>query len=171
MKFGPRGCSKSPVTLACRTLGVCLTTAVAEGPLGNRGRCFDGDVKTTRRTPTCPLMYWYGVEPLVAVDPERALKLAANAKIPLVRRYVARRVVDDALSKKDKGDLAAWATVLGSGNETERKDLLLGARDGLRGRKAYPMPANWPTASAGLTRSMDARRFAKAATSLALTFG
>jgi putative membrane-bound dehydrogenase-like protein len=134
---------------------------IAEGLLSH-----DADAKDAN----LPLMIWYGIEPLVAADPERALRLASAAKIPLVRRYVARRVVDDALAKKGKGSLAAWATVLGSANDAARKDLLLGARDGLRGRKAYPMPASWPAASAGLTQSTDAA-VREAATSLALTFG
>ncbi len=38
-----------------------------------------------------PLMIWYGIEPLVAANPSRALELASAAKIPLIRRHVARR--------------------------------------------------------------------------------
>lgn len=38
-----------------------------------------------------PLMYWYGIEPLVPTDKARALQLAAKAKIPLIRQYIARR--------------------------------------------------------------------------------
>ena len=38
-----------------------------------------------------PLMYWYGIEPLVPADKVRALQLAAKAKIPLIRQYIARR--------------------------------------------------------------------------------
>jgi putative membrane-bound dehydrogenase-like protein len=40
------------------------------------------------------LMIWYAIEPLIAEDPKRALKLAADSKIPLIRQYIARRVVD-----------------------------------------------------------------------------
>ncbi len=38
-----------------------------------------------------PLMYWYGIEPLVAADKPRGLKLAALSKIPRVREFIARR--------------------------------------------------------------------------------
>ncbi len=38
-----------------------------------------------------PLMIWYAIEPMVAADPDAALKLAASAEIPLIRRYIARR--------------------------------------------------------------------------------
>ncbi|MDB5172265.1 MAG: hypothetical protein JWN51_1038 [Phycisphaerales bacterium] len=39
-----------------------------------------------------PLMIWYGIEPLVAADPDRAGALVLKSKIPLVREYVARRL-------------------------------------------------------------------------------
>ncbi|HEX3149377.1 MAG TPA: PVC-type heme-binding CxxCH protein [Gemmataceae bacterium] len=117
-----------------------------------------------------PLMIWYGVEPLVPADPARAMRLASKAKIPVVRRYIARRFVDDALSRKDKGDLRPWVTVLGSASDDVRKDLLDGARDSMRGRKTYPMPSNWPSISETLTHSTDPR-IREAATALALTFG
>ncbi len=42
-----------------------------------------------------PLLYWYGVEPLVAADTERALRLAAAARIPLIARFVVRRAAND----------------------------------------------------------------------------
>ena len=39
-----------------------------------------------------PLMIWYGIEPLVHVDLDRFVRLAATAKMPLVRQHIARRV-------------------------------------------------------------------------------
>jgi hypothetical protein len=39
-----------------------------------------------------PLMVWYGIEPAVPGDPERAARLAGKAKLPAVRRYIARRL-------------------------------------------------------------------------------
>jgi putative membrane-bound dehydrogenase-like protein len=39
-----------------------------------------------------PLMIWYGIEPMVAADKDRAAGLALKAKIPLIREYVARRL-------------------------------------------------------------------------------
>ena len=38
-----------------------------------------------------PLMYWYGIEPLVDLDLKRFLSLAAKAKSPLIRQFIARR--------------------------------------------------------------------------------
>jgi putative membrane-bound dehydrogenase-like protein len=39
-----------------------------------------------------PLMVWYGIEDLVAADPDRAAGLLAKARLPLVRQYIARRI-------------------------------------------------------------------------------
>jgi len=41
-----------------------------------------------------PLMYWYALEPMVAADKDRALKLVPQVKIPLVRQFIARRVAE-----------------------------------------------------------------------------
>jgi len=39
-----------------------------------------------------PLMIWYGIEPLVAAEPERSPELVRAARIPLVRQFLARRL-------------------------------------------------------------------------------
>ena len=39
-----------------------------------------------------PLMIWYGIEPAVAADKEKALALAAKCKISKVRQFIAKRV-------------------------------------------------------------------------------
>src|SRR5439155_9295643 len=102
-----------------------------------------------------PLMIWYGVEPIVPVYPSLAIDLACMAEIPLVRQFIARRVVDDAAARGDKGDLTPLVAALGTADEKVRPDLLKGARDGIRGRKRMPMPAGWPAVYAQLRRSTD----------------
>ena len=57
--------------------------AVAEGLAGHAEDAADANL---------PLMIWYGVEPLVSLDRERFVGLILNAKIPLIRENVARRV-------------------------------------------------------------------------------
>lgn len=42
-----------------------------------------------------PLMYWYALEPLVVENSERAVQLAANSKVHLLSRYVARRLTSE----------------------------------------------------------------------------
>lgn len=39
-----------------------------------------------------PYLYWYAAEPYVADDPERAVKLLTETKIPKVRQFIARRI-------------------------------------------------------------------------------
>ncbi|HTU93478.1 MAG TPA: PVC-type heme-binding CxxCH protein [Gemmataceae bacterium] len=39
-----------------------------------------------------PLMLWYGIEPLVPDDPDKATRLLTKCKIPLMRQYIARRI-------------------------------------------------------------------------------
>src|SRR5262249_60770278 len=95
-------------------------------------------------------MDWYAIEPLVAADPARALQLAARARIPLVRTFIAQRAAEDAVLRADKGDLSPWAAALGSASDTVRLDLLAGARDGLRGRKSMRKPDGWSAAYAQL---------------------
>ena len=49
------------------------------------------------------LLVWYGVEPLVALDPARALKLLGQCKIPLVRQYIPRRAAEGGKTDKKAG--------------------------------------------------------------------
>ncbi len=41
-----------------------------------------------------PLMLWYAFEPLVKTDLPRALKLASESKLPLLRQFAARRAAE-----------------------------------------------------------------------------
>jgi putative membrane-bound dehydrogenase-like protein len=120
--------------------------------------------------PNLPLMDWYGIEPLVVADPARALRLAVDAKIPLVRRFIARRAADDAVDRGEKGDLTSWASAVASAREPARVDLLSGARDGLRGRKSMKMPDGWPAVYTELFRSTNGE-IREQTTVLALIFG
>src|SRR5205807_4801845 len=64
-----------------------------------------------------PLMYWYGIEPLVPASGEQAVKLAATAEIPLLREFLARRLVDNAIAKGEQGTLDPVAGMLGAADE------------------------------------------------------
>ena len=71
-----------------------LASALQRLPLEQRWPVAEGlvahDVDATDAN--LPLMVWYGVEPLVPADRNRAVKLMAQTKIPLVREYTARRL-------------------------------------------------------------------------------
>ena len=44
------------------------------------------------RDPNLPLMVWYAAEPMAAFDLDRAVALMKEARIPLLREYMARRI-------------------------------------------------------------------------------
>ncbi|QDU22931.1 PVC-type heme-binding CxxCH protein [Urbifossiella limnaea] len=117
-----------------------------------------------------PLMIWYGFEPLVPADPERALDVAAKGQIPLVRQFAARRFLDHAATVGAKADLSPLAKVLAEAPPAAVPDLLRGAREGIKGRRNLPMPAGWPAVYAKLRDHAD-NQVRDNAVSLALAFG
>ena len=135
--------------------------ATAEGLLSHSEDAEDANL---------PLMDWYGIEPLVPANPATALELATAARIPLVREFVARRVVDDAAAKGEKADLGPLVAALARSDEKVARDLLKGAREGLRGRKSMRMPDGWPAVYVRLSKSDD-RTVRELVTVLALIFG
>ena len=74
--------------------GRCIT---GEGEADDRRRT-DRPTARTRPTTTCPYLYWYALEPLVADDPAKGLKLAARWQDPATApvRGAARRGDRDA---------------------------------------------------------------------------
>ena len=40
-------------------------------------------------------MIWYGIEPAVPEDPARAVALAGSSRMPLLSRFLARRLTED----------------------------------------------------------------------------
>ncbi|MEX2213821.1 MAG: PVC-type heme-binding CxxCH protein [Phycisphaeraceae bacterium] len=59
--------------------------AIAEALIAHEGDADDHNL---------PLMYWYAIEPLVGGEPKKGVLLAAKAKIPILRQYITRRVID-----------------------------------------------------------------------------
>ncbi len=113
------------------------------------------------------LMMWYGFEPLVPLDRERALAIAAEGENPTVRRYAARRAVEHDLA----AGLDAVARVMAEQSDAERQlDLLAGAYEALGGVRQAPMPASWSAAHAKLATASDGR-VRSAARRLAVLFG
>ncbi len=94
-----------------------------------------------------PKMIWYGTEPLVAENPERALELAAQTDLPMMAQFIARRTVDaDAIE--------TLVARIGKNPKTQ-PSLLEGMRDGLEGRNDLTVPANWKAVYAKLQQSQD----------------
>lgn len=99
-----------------------------------------------------PLLYWYGVEPLVADNATRFGGLVARAKIGIVREHVARRAVE-----AQSANLNSLVGVLGEvADLAAQGDILRGIHAGLLGRRTVPMPQSWPVAFKKLAQSPNA---------------
>lgn len=85
--------------------------------------------------PNIPLMLWYGIEPLIAEEPERALNLARRSVIPSLTQKIARRMVD--------GDQVEFLLAAMSEESAVRSDLLKGMRDGVESNIDLKEPGNW----------------------------
>jgi putative heme-binding domain-containing protein len=100
-----------------------------------------------------PLMYWYGIEPLVPEDPAKAVRLGVQSRLPLVSRFLARRLIDAQTEKQNNLDPLVEA--LGKEGDSVCRELLDGVREGVRGRKDLATPAGWPAVYARLRQSED----------------
>lgn len=113
-----------------------------------------------------PLMIWYGIELLVEEDAKRFVALAGSARIPLVRRHIARR----AASLAESEQALAWLVQLtGDVDEAAQQDLLEGMLQGLEGRRSVKMPQGWPEVYRKLKASADGE-LREQALELALVF-
>jgi putative heme-binding domain-containing protein len=109
------------------------------------------DAKLDPTDPMLPLMSWYGIEPLAGENSVRAAELAARCKVPLLRNYLARRIMTADASQ---GFSALLPQIERSADDI-RRDLLAGILDALRGRKQVPRPAPWPAAYTKLLTTRD----------------
>ncbi len=87
-----------------------------------------------------PLMIWYGIEPAVAADPLKGVELIKEAKLPTVRRLVARRIAEMIEAKPEAVDaLVALMTE----QKDVRDDVLAGIAAGLDGFSSAKKPQGW----------------------------
>lgn len=112
-----------------------------------------------------PLMYWYGIQALAEEDVDRFAKLAITAKIPLIRRHIARR----ACALAGERGVKAMAETLAKANPAAQADILDGMLEGLEGRRSVAALGKWSAIYAKLQRSKDAK-VRRNATRLALIF-
>jgi hypothetical protein len=83
-----------------------------------------------------PQMIWFGLEPLVTSNSQRALALAGGSKIPLLSRHVARRLADAEQFER-------LLTAIGAARGDTQLNMLLGLRDAVDGRYDMKSPAGW----------------------------
>jgi len=112
-----------------------------------------------------PLVIWYGVEPLVASEPQRAIELAKIAKIDKVARFIVRRA---ASANESLNAAIEW---LASTKDLTTQVMLLDeVRQAFEGRVKIPQPNAWTPAYDVLTKSDDANVRTKA-DQIAVAFG
>jgi len=97
--------------------------------------------------PNIPLMLWFGIEPVVVDQPEKALAMARSSAIPSLVEKIARRLVDGDQLKSLVADI---------GKENPQKEYLLrGMLAGLEGRLDLREPSNWDTVYGSLQSNTD----------------
>ena len=93
-----------------------------------------------------PKMIWFGMEPHVTRQPARALEVARESQIPILTKFIARRLTDGDL-------LEELVAAIGNESQVGIQSLLLeGLYDGLRGRVDVPTPPSWPAVYAKLRK-------------------
>ena len=114
-----------------------------------------------------PLMYWYGIEPLIDDDLDRFAQLAGHASVPTVRVNAARRIASHRDSQRGLELLSRELAT--TSNADAAADLLAGMLQGLEGRRHVPMPKTWRDAYERW-QSSDHAEAAQRAVRLALLF-
>jgi putative membrane-bound dehydrogenase-like protein len=97
-----------------------------------------------------PLMIWYGIEPAVAAEPMKGVELIREAKIPTVRRLVARRIAEMI---EDKPEAVDALVALMSERADVRGDVLAGMAAGLEGFSSAKKPKGWDEVSKAIEAS------------------
>ena len=93
-----------------------------------------------------PLMVWYGIEPAVMHQPNRAVNLAVSSRFPVLRQLTSRRLTVEIERIPDAVD-ALVKRLAEIDDSAVQLDLLTGMSQALRGWRKAPAPAAWPDAS------------------------
>jgi putative heme-binding domain-containing protein len=122
--------------------------------------------KADRDDPNLPYLYWYAAEPLAEVDPTTALKLAAEAWVPL-ETFMARRV--GAIGTPEA--IGTLINALGEATSANTHVAYLrGIQEGLKGKRQVRPQASWSDALAKLQQAYD-EDVRSLALALGVTFG
>lgn len=147
---------------ACRTLAckdssglvrLYLAAALQRLPLDHRGGLIEALVSRAEDAGdhNLPLMIWYGTEPWVAHSPERAVSLLPRCQIPLIRRFIARRLAESI--ETQPVHLTNLLRLLPQRSEAVQYDVLRGLSEGLRGQRKVKPPQAWATVQSQLEKS------------------
>jgi putative heme-binding domain-containing protein len=110
-----------------------------------------------------PLMIWYGIEPAVGADGSRGIALLKQAKLSLVRGFIAQRLASEAAPSLVK--------LLAETEDVDlQRDVLRGLNAAYAGKGTVPMPEGWSAAFAKVSASPSAD-IREAGVVLALAYG
>ena len=129
-----------------------LASALQRLPLEHRWDVLAGLVSHSEDAAdhNLPLMYWYAAEPLAAVDAERAMKLALDAKVAPMLNFMTRRIA----AIGDERSLALLSKSLdGLTDDAKRLEMLRGLSAALAGQRDVATPAGWDVLAAKLAAS------------------
>lgn len=117
-----------------------------------------------------PLMLWYGIEAAVPAQPDEAVKLAGETKIPLIREFITRRLTSNI--ERAPEPVAELVKLLTSkdANDASKIGILKGMSVGLKGWRKAPAPANWKPAADQLAKLGNAE-IEQLTRELSLVFG
>jgi putative membrane-bound dehydrogenase-like protein len=146
-----------------------LASAAQRLPLEQRWPLVEGLVAHAEdvKDHNLPLMYWYAAEPLAGPDPVRALDLVARGKVPMLLPFMTRRIASAATPEAVALLVAALGRTEADG---QRRALLDGLGEGLKGRRRLAMPDAWAAVYPRLAQSRDAE-VRKQALALGVKFG
>jgi putative membrane-bound dehydrogenase-like protein len=99
-----------------------------------------------------PKMLWYGIEPLAGQDPGTLAAMVRETAMPLVRRCIARRLMEHRQGSAAIAPLLAQAGGLDS---AAQGDVLQGMADALQGQRQVNPPDAWSQAAPGFAASSD----------------
>uniref|UniRef100_A0A7C4LKX4 C-type cytochrome n=1 Tax=Schlesneria paludicola TaxID=360056 RepID=A0A7C4LKX4_9PLAN len=105
-----------------------------------------------------PLLLWYGLEPAVAREPERAASLIPLTPMTTLQRYLARRIT--LAIEQQPGGVEALLSRAVMVDASVQRNILEGMVEALRGWSRAPQPRNWSTVApilSGLGREEHAR--------------
>ncbi|MFO1482111.1 MAG: PVC-type heme-binding CxxCH protein [Verrucomicrobiaceae bacterium] len=114
-----------------------------------------------------PLMIWYGIEPAVAAEPMKGVELIREAKIPTVRRLVARRIAEMI---EDKPEAVDALVALAVSDANAREDVLRGLAAGLDGFSSAKKPKGWDEVAKALDTNAS-EEFKNIGRNLSVVFG
>ncbi len=133
---------------------LALASALQRLPFGNRARIAQPLLAHAEDATdhNLPLMYWYGVKDLATSHPDALAALASDGKIPLVRRYTARRLSEITPPSPALDKLLVAAT---GKDMAFRTDVLGGLAEAFKGVRKATKPSAWDAFLESLQTNTD----------------